>query len=473
MLLVVGNQPNAPLDLVELLGWGNAWQLGYPKHPPLPCWIAAAFGRLSPGEVWGVYLAGYLTSTLCLWSVWQVGRLYLPPRLAFLATVSLDGLNYLGADAAEWNNNVALNLGWALIAWMGFKAVHTGSLRWWFATGVSAGIALLCKYTALVHLAPLAAYLVLSPRGRRHLSGPGPYVAAAVSLAMFLPHVAWLAEHDFVTLKFVAGRIAETGGWVKHFRNPAVFLGTQALLWLPVLFVIAPVLGRRSAPRNDTDMDPWLLRAAAVGPLALFTLYGAITGCMMRDIWGATFLSYLGVWLLMEFGRADDAAATRAFRRWAVVVAIVAIVFVVRVRMMPHLDAKQDRQHFPGRPLADEVQRRWSERFETPYGVVAGEAWAAANIASYSPHRPTMFTDWSVGYLMFDSKKSPWTGDDDMRTRGGVIVWDAVQLGDDIPAVVRARFPEAVAEAPVVLPYQSTAPIPPARIGLALIPPNR
>lgn len=473
VLVVVAVHPNAPLDVIELLGWGNAWQPGYMNHPPLPCWVAAAFGRLSPGDVWGVYVAGYLASAACVWAAWRVGREYLPPRLAFLAAVALDGLVYLTVDAVEWNNNVSLNIGWALTVAFAAAALRTGAVRWWLATGLAAAAALLCKYTAVFLFAPLAAYLVCSPRGRTHLRRPGPYLAAGVVLALFAPHAVWVAEHDFTTVRFAAERAEEARGAIRHLVNPAVFLVTQAALVAPILFVLWPLVGRsRPAPPPDRGPDRWFLRAVVIGPVGLFVLFGAATGCQLRNIWGATFWTFLGVWLLAECGRQDDpGAAGRATRRWVVAAALVLAGFCVKQTAGPHLDPGPTRAHFPGKPLAAEVNRRWGEQFDRPFGVAAGEAWAAGNIACYSAHRPTLYTNWSVGYLVFDPKRSPWTGDDDMNRRGGVIVWDADQLGDALHPSVRVRFPRAIDQPPVVLPYQTSAPVLPVRIGLAFVPP--
>ena len=40
--LLASTQPNGTFDLMEWLAWGHQWQLGYPKHPPFPAWLAAA-----------------------------------------------------------------------------------------------------------------------------------------------------------------------------------------------------------------------------------------------------------------------------------------------------------------------------------------------------------------------------------------------------------------------------------------------
>jgi len=54
---------NAPLDLVEWLSWGHHFAWGYPKHPPLPAWLAEAAHRAT-GDIWGVYLLSYLLIAL-------------------------------------------------------------------------------------------------------------------------------------------------------------------------------------------------------------------------------------------------------------------------------------------------------------------------------------------------------------------------------------------------------------------------
>src|SRR5258708_3866035 len=91
----IATQPNAPLDVAEWSAWGNHFSWGYPKHPSLSGWVAAAFGQLSPGDVWGIYVAGYLIAAACLWAAWKLGLEFLPPRAALVAALCLDGLIYL------------------------------------------------------------------------------------------------------------------------------------------------------------------------------------------------------------------------------------------------------------------------------------------------------------------------------------------------------------------------------------------
>src|SRR5262245_32022209 len=64
-------QPNAPLDTVEWLYWGREWCWGYAKHPPFPAWLGEAVYRLTPGNLFGVYLLSYAFAGLSVWCAWR------------------------------------------------------------------------------------------------------------------------------------------------------------------------------------------------------------------------------------------------------------------------------------------------------------------------------------------------------------------------------------------------------------------
>jgi hypothetical protein len=80
-----------PLDALELLGWGQEWQWGYYKHPPLGPWLGEAFVWLCGGRIESLYLLAQLALVVTLIYVWRCARLFLDPARAVLATVLLEG----------------------------------------------------------------------------------------------------------------------------------------------------------------------------------------------------------------------------------------------------------------------------------------------------------------------------------------------------------------------------------------------
>ncbi len=463
-------QPNAPLDLVEWLSWGHQFAWGYPKHPPLPGWVAAAAARLSPGDVWGVYLAGYACTAACLWAAWQVGREFLSPRLALAAAVCLDGLSFFTGDSAEFSNNVVLNAAWALTVLFYLRAIRAGRWRWWVALGLTVGVGLLSKYTLGVLLLALAGYTFVDARARRHLRHAGPYLAAFIALVVVAPHAAWLVRNDFITVRYAGVRSA-AAGWASHVTNPASFLYGQGVRLLPVVLALNPLLSLRPR-RQPASTDATILYWAGVGPVALLFALSAVTGCQLRDIWGSSLWTFTGVWLLAVFGTASDARLRRAVRTWAVTAGLMLAIWAGHTVMQPYARGRPTRVHYPGRVLATEIGRRWSDRCAVPFPIVAGEAWRAGNVCCYSPHRPVIYSSGAMGYLVFEPEATPWTGDADMTARGGVLVWDAAQLGDSLPPVIRARFPGAEDQPPIVLPYQTGAAIRPDRVGVSFVWPS-
>ena len=81
-------------------------------------------------------------------------------------------------------------------------SVSRASLTWWCAAGLALGAAFCSKYTSA--LVPLAALVALLSRRdlRLRLREPGPYLAAAIALIVFLPVVLWNARHDWVSFAF-------------------------------------------------------------------------------------------------------------------------------------------------------------------------------------------------------------------------------------------------------------------------------
>jgi hypothetical protein len=72
-------------------------------------------------------------------------------------------------------------------------------------------------------------------------------------------------------------------------------------------------------------------------------------------------------------------------------------------------------------------------------------------------------------YGDLNSIVSPWTGDDELRRNGGVVVW---QEGvDELPANFLARFPHAKQLPTLEIPYQTAASLAPLRVGAYFVPP--
>src|SRR5258708_8557103 len=121
---------------------------------------------------------------------------------------------------------------WELI-WLN----EIGDGRWWLAAGVFAGLALLSKFTVVMLIpAVLAFMLVPDWRGRWPLS-PYPWLAVLIALVLFLPVLIWNAPHDSASFRFQLVR--STATHELSLRTVAEFIGLQFGL---VGFILLPVV---------------------------------------------------------------------------------------------------------------------------------------------------------------------------------------------------------------------------------------
>jgi hypothetical protein len=104
--------------------------------------------------------------------------------------------------------------------------------------------------------------------------------------------------------------------------------------------------------------------------------------------------------------------------------------------------------------------------------LVAGERWLTGNVAFHAPSRPSVLTNGGLGGASLDEQACPWTSVADLRTRGGVLLWLVEREGTALPPELADAVPDAEVLPPLVLPWQTGAPIAPVRIGIAIAAPR-
>jgi len=513
--------PNAPLDTVEMRYWGQQWQLGYHKHPPLPGWIAEAAAECCGGSFWGVYLAAQLGMAAAFWAVWRLGSELLTPRLALLGVCLLECSYYYTFNTAEFNNNVAMFPYWALAVLFLFWALESEGNRYWIATGVALGLGLMCKYTGAMLVVTMLLFMLLHPVARRAWLRPGPYLTTAVAALVFFPHVAWAVAHRFPTLEYASSRSHDGPPLIGHLLCPLEFTASQLLVLLPTAWAIlplirispragrftngVPLLGTSSAGRNrwfghclfqavahcgakcGLAGIRWRLRpieaeerfqrdfllAMALGPFALHLVAAGVFNRWLLSAYGSQLWMFAGVLLLFCLAiRPTQAAMRQSFVRCIAIGVVFVVCLVVHGIATPYVLKMPLRIHCPSTALAAQVRELWTRRYGQPLPIVAGDWWLVSNIGFYGPDRPVMYGGSSPNLLDMGPDCSGWTNDEELLSRGGVVVWDASTCADDPREVLPARFPSVEFLPPLSIPWQTGAKIPPLRVGVAIIPPR-
>jgi 4-amino-4-deoxy-L-arabinose transferase-like glycosyltransferase len=440
--------PNLPLDLIEALTYGREWQLGYDKLPPLPWWLVEITYRIFGHDLFyyalaqGVVIAAFV-------AIWRTARPLVGPLGALAALLIVDGLHYVHFTAAKFNHDVIQLPFWALAGFSFHAALRAGKLFHWTLLGLAIGLALWAKYFVAMLVLPLALFLLLDPRARRHFATPGPYVALAVALIVAAPHLLWLIQNDFLPLRYAEARAAPARGLLDHAWRPLQFIIGQLAFMLPALAIALPLFVPRAArkPIAAGDYDRRIIALLAFGPAATVVVLALATGRGTIAMWGYPLWLFFGLWLVMNAPSLSRERLARVAVIWAVVFVGFSAAFFVNYSVLPRMDGRYRAAFFPGERLGHELSVRFRTMTGTRLAYVVGTMWTGGNVAHYAPERPRVLIDGNPS-------RAPWIDLGDLAARGAIVAWTE---GDPraLPVAFRTVALEAEIQEPFTLPYRN------------------
>ena len=302
----------------------------YFDHPPMLAIVemvgmAVAGGSSTIGLRLG-FIALFAGST---WLMAGLTSRFYGPHAGFLAAFALNVSAYYTTAAGMF----ALPDGPLLFFWLLTldrlaRALESPRGIWtWSLVGLAWGCALLSKYHAIFLPVGALLYLSIEPSTRSWLRRPGPYLAAAIGLAVFSPVIGWNAAHGWASFAFQGGRAL---GQLR-FRpdNLAMaLLGQAAYLfpWMWAALVAVLVVGlRRAFASGGRPADRFLLCQAVV-PLAVF----ATVACMRPVLPHWTLVGFLPLFPLLGRSWSDRwEADPRRFRRRLTFLAALPVMVIV------------------------------------------------------------------------------------------------------------------------------------------------
>lgn len=252
------------------------FSLSYFDHPPLHFWITGAMAKLAQSEAGEVVRLPFV---LCFagttYYIYRIGRRFFGDRAGLIAAVLLNVSPVFSLSTGGWvlPDGPLMLLTTAAadrISSLLFDAERPGRSSQWIAAGLLTGLAMLSKYHGAFVLAGTALFLITSPRHRRWLRTPWPYLGTVIAAACFAPVIIWNAEHSWASFAFQGARATPSTG--VHLDTFLANIGGQMAWILPWIFVpLAASLWRalRAGPRDEKR---WFLLCLAGGPIALFTL---------------------------------------------------------------------------------------------------------------------------------------------------------------------------------------------------------
>jgi Dolichyl-phosphate-mannose-protein mannosyltransferase len=313
--------------------WSKENVLSFLDHPPMVAWFirfgTAVFGDTNLGVRFAGILAMLVTQLLLADIVRRVTHDF---RAVVLAVLMPEAALYYGLLMAKVSPDIALIPFAVAMLWSLVRLVESDDPRWWLAAGVFAGLALLSKFTAVMLLPAVMAFMLVPDWRVRWLRSPYPWTAALIAFLLFLPVLIWNQQHDWASFRFQFVRAAATHEF--SLRTVGDYFGLQfglvGFILLPVVLSGVTLTAWRGYRGNPVAI---LLSTAVIVPFLYFfwkSLTLRIGDTWPMFIWPAGFAA-TAINLAMLPRENFPAWMVRSTTRWANAAIVSGIIFVVAV----------------------------------------------------------------------------------------------------------------------------------------------
>lgn len=389
-----------PMDTQEAMIWGREYFFGTPKHPPFSGWLAWPFYTVFANFDGAMYLLSQLCVALGIVYIYRLAKQFVGEQKAVLAAMLQFGVIFYDFSSVEYNVNVVSLALWPMCTFYFWQAFQQNKLSDWLLFGMFAGFNLLNKYTGAFLLFALGVFVLSDRTARKIMLNPKAYLAVMFAIWIFVPHIYWLYETDFVSLDYVFGRSGGgkyAGTTLGHIIYPLKFFGAQILFtaaaWLSYL-----VFYKHSEKQNiinNPTQSKFLLIIGLVPP-AMFAATGIINGAALKSMWGFPLWFLLGISLIYFWPFKFSAkGAKKLFYTMAGWSMMFALAYGIQCSLTTSQRFMLDNQK-----VVNRVLQEWQKQTGTPEPQhIAADVWYADMFALYGKNIKPFY--W------FNFKKNP------------------------------------------------------------------
>jgi hypothetical protein len=436
-----------PGDLPTVLAVGHELQLGTDFGPPLAFWLAEVAFVMTGGHVFGVYLLSQVCVVIAYSAVFALGRSIVGAHHAALAVLMMAGIAVFTLPTPEFRPAILAMPLWAIILLHYWRAVGEQQRGYWLALAVEIGLLLLTTYSGLLLLGLLALFTVANKRARATLRTTEPWLAVFVVVILLFPHLLWLTK--------TGGDLPSLRGW----GTPQSIFGSFTLWLRQLIYIVAAHIGLLillalvSGRLRRHDPSPVIARLPvdtfarqyvyffAIAPVVAASIVVLVLG-WSAPIGGLAPLVLLsGLAIVVATG--DDIELKHhhaVIAAWFAILFVPPVMAVLALAVLPWIGIDLN-VNLPAKAMASFFADNFQRRVGKPLPIVAGEPRIAALIALDSASRPSLLLDATP-------ERSPWVTVNDIKVKGGIVVWPTTDTAGAPPADVKARFPDLIPELP-------------------------
>ena len=380
---------NLPLDVIEALAWGQNFDLGYNKHPPLSAWIPGLLFKIFGNKDWIYYLLSQVFIVISFIFLWKLSSFFLKKNYQILLSIlTIEGIAFFTFETPQFNVNICQIPLWIGTVYFFFKSIRKNKITDWIFLGVFSALGFLTKYIFAYLLISLFFYLVFIFLIKKKINFNSLYALLTFFL-ITLPHFQWLIQNDFTTIYYAVKR----GGLnefniYNHLLNPLKFLTSQIAISLPFLllgyFLIKKI--KIKLPFNNEKFI--FLIFSFILPFFLILITSIISGSRIRTMWMIPFYSLIGVFFIFLY---QDQINLKKLKKFYIIL----IIFLVLSPTLYSLRSiyKDSRTGYEGKKIALQIEKEWKTISKEKISNVGFSEWYAGNLSYQLSNRPKVFLE--------------------------------------------------------------------------------
>ncbi len=242
--------------------WARHLDWGYYDNTPLMAPVIQLFVTLLGPTELGVRAGAVVCAFAVTVFIYRLARRLCGPTVAFAAAALANVVPLFAAGSVIMTQDPVQLALWAAALYRVQRALTEGGWGRWLFAGLLAGLAAQAKLNALLLLPGIFLYLILSPAMRaRWLRRPEPYCAGLLAVLVFTPFLIWNHAHGNAFGMHIHAMGTRTGAHDPPLKWTLRFLGDQALVLSPLVFLTYLYAlwdsGRRGLRGDDALLFLW------------------------------------------------------------------------------------------------------------------------------------------------------------------------------------------------------------------------
>ena len=379
---------NLPLDTIEALAWGNDFEWGNNKHPPLSVLSVEIFFFIFSKNDFAYYLLSQIFILINFIFIFEIGKIFFKDNLSRIFIIFLTSLIfYYSYNSTEFNVNICV-----LPFWSGTILYSLRSLKYnknldWIMLGLIAGLGLLSKYIIFYLFVGILIYLLFTFIQNKKINYK-IFISFFIFLIVISPHLIWLFNNEFSTLTYASGRATA----YKNYAYPFIFLFKQLLLIFFIFmlhFLFFKINSKKIKKFNEEEV---FLICVFLIPIILMFFTSLVTGSKVRTAWMMPFYSVSSIFLTYYFFEIKEKSFMYIFIFFYFLSpALYLGSFYSEYTKNRTKDGREKRVLYNGKEISNIVQSQWDSKINKEIKYVIGDEWYGGNLSYHLKDRPLLY----------------------------------------------------------------------------------